>query len=340
MKVSRLLLIAVIIALGVGSMLLVNRPNTKNVTTSNTEQDIKKPIIMTTLFPFYDFTSKLVGSEAEVSLLLPPGVEPHSFEPTPQDIIKIQEADIFIYTGDIMEPWVTNIVANIPESVKVINASEGITLIKSEDDHSHDNHSHDDHSHDDHSHDDTHNNKNRVSSNLDPHFWLDFNYSIIATKNISKTISNLNIIDNTNLESNTNSLITSLEELNKEYQTTLAQCKNKTILQAGHRTFEYLANKYKLEYITTDELSPNSDTSAKDIANLINEIRITKSKTVFTEELIEPRIANTIASETGASVLELNGAHNISSDKFNSQISFVDIMKQNLENLSIGLECK
>jgi len=330
MKVSRPLLIAIIIILGVGGVLLANRPNTQNPTPNNPEQEVEKPIIVTTLFPFYNFTSQLVGDKAEVSLLLPPGVEPHSFEPTPQDIIKIQESDIFIYTGDIMEPWVADIVANIPDSVKVINASEGITFIDSTDDHSHEN----DHGHEDEK------KENKSGSNLDPHFWLDFNNAIISTQTISKAISSLNIIDSTNFENNTNTLITSLEQLDTEYKSTFDQCKNKTILQAGHRTFEYLAKKYNLQYITTEELSPNSDTSAKDIAKLIREIRENKSKTVFTEELVEPRIANTIKTETGASVLVLNGAHNISSEQFKSKISFVDIMRQNLENLSIGLECK
>ena len=328
MKSSRLLLIVILLVLGAATILFANRPNPQNNSPANTqekEQDIIKPVIVTTLFPFYDITSKLVEDKAEVSLLLPPGVEPHSFEPTPQDIIQIQEADIFIYTGDIMEPWVKDIVANIPESVKIINASEDISLIESKDD--------------DHGHEDEEK-ENESGSNLDPHFWLDFNNSIIATNTISRAISALNIVDNNNLEQNTKSIITSLEQLDTDYKTTLASCKNKTILQAGHRTFEYLSRKYKLNYITTEELSPNSDTSAQDIAKLVKEVRETKAKAIFSEELIEPRIANTIAAETGVPVLELNGAHNISAEQFKSKISFVDIMKQNLENLSIGLECK
>ena len=333
MKSSRLLLIVILLVLGAAIILFANRPTPQNDSPANTqekEQDIIKPVIVTTLFPFYDTTSKLVEGKAEVSLLLPPGVEPHSFEPTPQDIIQIQEADIFIYTGDIMEPWVKDIVANIPESVKIINASDDITLIESTDDHSHD---------DDHGHEDEEK-ENKSGSNLDPHFWLDFNNSIIATNTISRAISALNIVDNNNLEQNTKSIITSLEQLDTDYTTTLASCKNKTILQAGHRTFEYLSRKYKLTYITTEELSPNSDTSAQDISKLVKEVRETRAKAIFSEELIEPRIANTIASETGVPVLELNGAHNISAEQFKSKISFVDIMKQNLENLSIGLECK
>jgi len=332
MKASRLLLIIVLLALGAGAIVFATRPNSQN-STSNTQepaQEIIKPIIVTTLFPFYDITSQLVGENAEVSLLLPPGVEPHAFEPTPQDIIKIQEADVFIYSGDVMEPWVASIVANIPESVKVINASDGINLIESTDDHSHD----DEHGHEDEK------KENKSGSNLDPHFWLDFDNTIIATNTISKAISELNIIDNNNLEQNKTSIVTALEELDTEYSNTLAKCSNKTILQAGHRTFEYLARKYNLEYVTTEELSPNSDTSAQDIAKLVQKVRATKAKAIFSEELVEPRIANTISSETGVPVLELNGAHNISSDQFKAKTSFVDIMRKNLENLSIGLECK
>lgn len=332
MKASRLLLIIVLLALGVAAIVFATRPNSQNNTanTQEAKQEIIKPIIVTTLFPFYDITSQLVEENAEVSLLLPPGVEPHAFEPTPQDIIKIQEADVFIYSGDVMEPWVASIVANIPESVKVINASDGINLIESTDDHSHD----DEHGHEDEK------KENKSGSNLDPHFWLDFNNTIISTNTISKAISELNIVDNNNLDQNKNNIVTALEQLNTDYSNTLSKCTNKTILQAGHRTFEYLARKYNLEYVTTEELSPNSDTSAQDIAKLVQKVRETKAKAIFSEELVEPRIANTISSETGVLVLELNGAHNISSEQFQAKTSFVDIMRKNLENLSIGLECK
>jgi zinc transport system substrate-binding protein len=336
MKASRLLLIIVLLALGAGAIVFATRPNSQN-TTANTQesgQEIIKPIIVTTLFPFYDITSQLVGKNTEVALLLPPGVEPHAFEPTPQDIITIQEADVFIYSGDVMEPWVASIVANIPESVKVINASDGINLIESTDDHSHDEHGHDEHGHEDEK------KENKSGSNLDPHFWLDFNNTIIATNTISKAISELDIVDNNNLDQNKNNIVTALEHLDTDYSNTLSKCTNKTILQAGHRTFEYLARKYKLEYVTTEELSPNSDTSVKNITKLVQKVRETKAKAIFSEELVEPRIANTISSETGVPVLELNGAHNISSEQFQAKTSFIDIMKKNLENLSIGLECK
>jgi zinc transport system substrate-binding protein len=327
MKSYRFILLVILFLLGFAAIFAINKPNNTNINNNTPESKQAKPIIVTTLFPFYDITRTLIGDQADIYLLLPPGVEPHSFEPTPQDIIRIQKADIFIYTGDSMEPWVQDIITNLPKTVTVINASKGITLIEDRDDHSHGDDDHGD-------------KKNTEKLTLDPHFWLDFNNIIIATNTISESLAKLNSVDNIKLTQNTNNIINDLTQLDTDYANTLNTCRNKTIIQAGHRTFGYLARKYKLEYITTEELSPNSDTSAQDIAKLINEIRKEKAKAVFSEELIEPRIAKTISDETGAPILLLNGAHNITSDQLKNKVSFIDIMRDNLNNLSIGLDCK
>lgn len=322
MKSSRFILIIILLLLGIVATIAINRPNTDSDKNTPSNQSQEKPIIVTTLFPFYDITKTLVGDKAEVSLLLPPGIEPHAFEPTPQDIITIQESDIFIYAGDTMEPWVKDIISDLPKTVTVVNTSQGITLIESADDHGHDDE------------------KNKEKFAIDPHFWLDFNNTIIATKTISDAITSRNILDNPILVQNKDILVQNLTQLDTDYRENLSKCRNKAIVQAGHRTFGYLAKRYNVEYITTEELSPNSDTSAQDIAKLINEIKEEKAKAVFSEELIEPRIARTISDETGVPILLLNGAHNITSEQFKSEISFIDIMRENLENLSIGLDCK
>jgi zinc transport system substrate-binding protein len=327
MKSSRFILLIILLLLGIAAIFALNRPNNTIVDNKNQSKQ-QKPIIITTLFPFYDITRTLIGDQADISLLLPPGIEPHSFEPTPQDIVQIQEADIFIYTGDSMEPWVKDIINDLPKTVTIVDTSQGITLIENADDHSH-------------GHDDDHGDeKNKEKLALDPHFWLDFNNTIIATKTISDTISSKNIVDTTLLSQNRDILTRDFTQIDIDYRDTLGKCRNKTILQAGHRTFGYLAKRYNLEYITTEELSPNSDTSAQDIANLIDEVRKEKAKAIFSEELIEPRIANTISDETGVPILLLNGAHNITSDQIKNNISFITIMRENLNNLRTGLDCK
>ena len=326
MKSSRFILLIILLLLGAVAIFALNRPKDVAKDTVQIQSQTQKPIIVATLFPFYDITKTLVGDQADISLLLPPGIEPHSFEPTPQDIIQIQEADIFIYTGDIMEPWVKDIIANLPKTVTIIDASKGINLIESSEDHDHG-----------HGLDDK---KSKEKLALDPHFWLDFNNIIIATNTISDSLAQLNVLDSNSLTQNKTTLIKDLTQLDTDYANTLGNCRNKTIIQAGHRTFGYLARKYNLEYITTEELSPNSDTSAQDISKLIDEIKEEKAKAVFSEELIEPRIAKTISDETGVSILLLNGAHNITSDQLKNNISFITIMRENLNNLHIGLDCK
>jgi zinc transport system substrate-binding protein len=325
MKSSRFILLIILLLLGIAAVFALNRPNDTIVENKNPSKQ-QKPIIVTTLFPFYDITRTLIGDQAEISLLLPPGIEPHSFEPTPQDIVKLQEADIFIYTGDIMEPWVKDIISDLPKTVTIVNASNGITLIEGVDDHGHD---------DDHGDE-----KNKEKLALDPHFWLDFNNTTIATNTISQALMSLNDINKDMLNQNTSTLTQNLSQLDIDYRESLVKCRNKTIIQAGHRTFGYLAHRYNLEYITTEELSPNSDTSAQDISKLIDEIKEEKAKAVFSEELIEPRIAKTVSDETGVPILLLNGAHNITSDQLKNNISFITIMRENLNNLHIGLDCK
>ena len=93
------------------------------------KEDDAKLQIVTTLFPQYDFARQLCGDRAEITLLLPPGVESHSYEPTPADMIKINEADLFIYTGQYMEPWAEQIIEGLTsDDVTVVDASQGIQL--------------------------------------------------------------------------------------------------------------------------------------------------------------------------------------------------------------------
>lgn len=333
MKKSRLLLLFIPIILGIVAVTLVLSENRQSSPQNDISESItpEKVTIVTTLFPLYDIAKQLAADSGDVSLLLPPGVEPHSFEPTPKDITTIQNADVFIYTGNEMESWVADIVATLPSSVLVVDASKNITLIEGEE-HSHDHGEKDEHTHDEEE-------KKHEDHTLDPHFWLDFSNTITATKTISEALSSLNIFDNNTLTANTDSYIQQLQDLDTQYSTTLGTCKNRTIVQAGHRTFGYLAKKYNLEYVTTEELSPNSEPSAQDIANLIKTIRAENAQAIFSEELIEPRIAETVSNETGVPILMLNGAHNITQEQFESNVSFITIMEDNLKNLRSGLSC-
>ncbi|HEX2967394.1 MAG TPA: zinc ABC transporter substrate-binding protein [Syntrophorhabdaceae bacterium] len=289
--------------------------------------------VVTTLFPLFEFAKQIGGHKAEVTLLLPPGVEAHSFEPRPGDIIKMEAADLFIYTGDEMEPWVKRVLSGIePKRFQIIDASSGIALQETGQHHEHEsaekhaeNHSLDEKS--DHHH-----------GKLDPHIWLDFSN---AQKMVDSMTAGFVTKDPANKDfylKNASTYRAKLDSLDHRYRETMATCKKKVIIHGGHFAFNYLANRYGLIYESAYAGSPDSEPTPKRIIELKTKIRKQGLDTVFYEELVEPRMSDMIAKETGCKLLKLHGAHNVSKDEI-QDVSFIQLMEQNLENLRVGLQC-
>lgn len=283
-----------------------------------------KPVIsvVTTLFPQFDFARSIGGEYIDVTLLLPPGIEAHSFEPTPQDIVKLLKADLLLYTGELMEPWIINIIMNLEnENVMVIDLSKNIQLIEmQEDDH--------DHSHS-HSHDD---------GELDPHYWTDPNMAIIMVDTIVEAFVSIDP-DNSNIYfSNGEMLKKDLVDLDQDIREVLSKTESDTIISGGHFAFGYFAKEYNLKHLSPYKgFSPNAEPSPQSITSLINTVREKKVNAIFYEELIDPKVGRTIVEETGVELLLLHGAHNLSKDEIESGITYIEIMYQNLENLKLGL---
>jgi len=274
-----------------------------------------KVSVITTLFPYYDFARTIGGDKADVSLLLPPGVEAHSFEPKPSDILKINSADIFMYTGDFMEPWAKDILAGINnKKLSVVRAGDVINLLDGS--------------------------AEGLGSGIDPHIWLDLSNSenivdAIASAFVRKDPKNSDLYIQ-----NAHELKNELKALDDSFKTGLSNCQTKTLIYGGHYAFGYLVKRYGLDYFAAQGLAPDSEPTAQDLANLINELKKNGIKYVFYEELSSPKIAETISEETGAQLLLLNAAHNVSKDDMSKRVSFIDIMKRNLVNLRIGLQCQ
>jgi zinc transport system substrate-binding protein len=286
---------------------------------------LKKLKIVTTLFPLYDFTKNIGGKHADVSLLLPPGVEPHSFEPKPEDIARINKADVFIYTGKHMEPWAENILKGIDnKNLMVIDAGKGLTLIEETEEQGHD-----------HKHDKKH------EEELDPHIWLDFSNAQKMADAILDGIAKTDAANKDLYIKNAGGYKAKLADLDKRFKDGLSNCKSDVFIHGGHFAFGYLAKRYNLEYLPAYKgFSPNAEPTPKRLKELVDKLRKRQLKHVFYEELISPRIADTIARETGASLLRLHGAHNLTKEEMNKGLTFISIMEQNLNNLRLGLECK
>lgn len=284
----------------------------------------KKPQIITTLFPTYDFAKQIGRDKIDITLLLPPGVEPHTFEPKPQDIVKINKSDIFIYTGKDMEPWAEDLLKAIPnKNLKVVDASSGIEFISGKEVH------------------DEENNHDHHHTEKDPHIWLDFANAMIMVDTIAKALIEKDPANKDFYLKNATEYKDKLADLDNRVKETLAGAKHKTIIYGGHFTFGYFAKRYGLEYDSPYEgFSPNAQPSPKAIGELIKKLKKSQIKYIYYEELLDPKVARTISQATGAKLELLHGAHNVSKTELKEEITFIDIMDDNLKKLKEGLECR
>ncbi|MDD2851300.1 MAG: zinc ABC transporter substrate-binding protein [Desulfuromonadaceae bacterium] len=285
--------------------------------------------VVTTLFPLYDFARAVAGKAARVTMLLPPGVEPHTFEPKPEDMIRISRAGLFIYTNRYMEPWADNIITGInSKGLRVVNAGQRVTYLPGipEEEHGQKEGGKHNHHHED--------------SGMDPHIWLDF---AKASQMVESILDGFIAADPRNAvmyRQNAESLKKELAELDERYRKTLSSCETNTLLHGGHYTFGYLARRYGLTYHALSGISSDSEPSAERMALLVREIKTSGSTHLFAEELLSPRLTETLAQEANVGVLMLHGAHNLSREDFGRNVTFIDLMERNLSQLQKGLQCR
>lgn len=278
--------------------------------------------VVTTLFPLYDFARNVAGEKAEVTLLLPPGMEPHNFEPRPEDIVRISKADLFVYTNPAMEPWAADIVKGAgAKGLMVVDASRGARLLKAGEEHGHEEERH-------------------GGEGVDPHLWLDFANARVMVENIAAALAEKDPANREFYLANARGYGAKLAALDERYRAGLATCSKRVFLHGGHFAFGYLANRYGLRYESAFAVSADAEPTPAKLAKLVRQVREEGLRYIYTEELIDPRTAETIARETGASILMLHGAHTIGRDDLARGVTFISLMERNLENLRKGLQCR
>lgn len=268
--------------------------------------------MVTSLFPLYDFARQVGGDRVNVSLLLPPGVEAHNFEPKPRDLVRLNNADIFIYTGKYMEPWVDNLLRGVAsQKLLIIDASQGITLLQDNDE----------------------------EEGFDPHIWMDLSNAMKMVETIAAGLAQKDPGNKKFYLDNARAYEKQLDQLDYRFSQTLAACPQKLLIQGGHFAFGYLAKKYNLQYISAYKgFTPDAEPTARNIAEMIETIRRYNVKYIFYEELLNPRVAETLSQETGARLLKLSAAHNVTRDEMAQGITFISILENDLANLKAGLQ--
>jgi len=270
--------------------------------------------IITTIYPYKEMAQAIGGDKVEVQSLLQPGMEPHDFEPSPQDMVKVMSSNILIVNGAGMEPWVTKISGDLQKNkIQVVDQSK---VIQSE-------------------------LLNGEGHNYDPHFWLDPEIYNELSKNLSNQLSEISPENQSYFVQNYQSFNKKIENLNSDFKNAFANnnCAQNTIV-TNHAAFNYFAKRYNLKALNIHSLSPEIEPTAKDLVELKNEIGNLKVKYLFTEELVSPKTAETLANEAQIKTMTLNPLENLTDEQIQAEENYFTIMEKNLENLKIALECK
>ena len=311
-------ILSVLIPILISCFLFVGAINI-GITNNPEEKQENKIQIVATIFPVYDFAKQIAKDKADVTMLLQPGTESHNYEPSPQDIIKVQNADLFIYTGKYMETWAQNIIAPLKDKEKVVDCSKNITLDKIEEIDEEKNDEHEEHQ-------------------FETHIWTSLEYASIMCDNILEKLCKVDKKNKEYYEENAKNYKKELEKLDEQFEEVVGSAKRKKIVSASRFPFYYLAKRYGLEYEAAySSCNEETEVSAQAVAKLISTIQKENIPVIFYEELVEPQVAKTISNQTGVKMLLLHSAHNVSKEDFQNGITYLKIMKQNLLNLKEGL---
>ena len=279
--------------------------------------------IVTTIFPQYDFARSIAGKNADVSMLLPPGAEIHSYEPTPVDIRTIQSSDLFIYTGGENDKWVSDILNSMgseaPAALELINCvstvkeeqaagmqPEGIT--------------------------------SGGSSDIDEHVWTSPKNAVIITKKIAAEMERLDPQDAAAFRSNAAAYEKQLQALDDSYTRTLSSASHHTIVVGDRFPFRYLAMDYGLKYYAAfPGCSSATEPNAATIAFLTKKVKEKDIPVIFYTEMSSHKVADVIAEDTGAKEMLLHSCHNVSKKEIKEGATYLSLMEQNLKNLKKAL---
>lgn len=281
--------------------------------------------VYTSFYPIYDFTSKIGGDKIEVTNIVPTGTEPHDWEPTPKDMQAIANADMLVYNGLGMEHWVekvTNAVGN--DKLVLVESSNGINLITE--------HTDDHKEEEEHFGEDGHNHDH----DTDPHVWTSIRNAITQMENIKNALCEADSENAAYYEENFNKYKLEFEALDKEFESFIASCEKKDIIVA-HDAFSYLCKDYGLNQIAINGLSAEAEPEPSRMAEIVEFARENDIKVIFFEELVSPKVAQTIAKEIGAETMVLNPLEGLSDEEVVSGDDYLSVMRKNLEAIKKAL---
>ncbi len=273
----------------------------------------RKIAVVASIYPLYFFAERIGGDAADIYNITPAGAEPHDYEPTAQDLVRIEKSRLLIVNGGNLEAWVDRIRKNIdPHHPLVVTAGEGLT---------------------------TQQVVEHGARLIDPHVWLSPPLAGRMVAAITRAFAQVDPAHAADYQSRGAALASDIDNLDTAYRRGLADCEDHTIITA-HAAFGYLASAYHLDQLPIAGLSPDGEPSPKQLAEIAQFARRHHVQYIFFENLVSPKLAQTLATEVGAKTMILNPIEGLSAEEAAQGKTYLTEMKSNLANLRIALRCQ
>lgn len=318
-----------------------------------------RPRIAATFYPLGFLAERIGGDAVTVDVLVPPGVEPHDWEPSTRDVTRISGASLLVHQGAGFEPWLDGLLANLGnDAPPTVDATVGVELLKGNHDHAHeDEHEEDaDHANESHEAHDAHANESEddhdahaneseedahedEESTYDPHTWLDPLRFAQQARVVEAALALALPEHAAAFEARADALVADLEALDADYSAALAECEERVII-ANHDAYSYLATRYDFDVVAISGLAPEAEPDPQTVARVVDEARAHNVTIVFFEELVSPSVAQIIASEVGAETRVLSPIEGLTPDAAAQGEDYFTLQRANLANLAEAMRCQ
>lgn len=285
-----------------------------------------------TIFPQYDFLREIGGDHLDLTMLLQPGAESHSFEPTPADMIKVSDCDLFVYVGGDSDAWVETILESVDTSKKeIVTLMDCVETVAEETVEGMQTHEHEDDD-EDSDHDD------EDEEEQDEHVWTSPRNAILIVEKLRDALIELDPANKADYTVNADNYIARLQKLDASFAETVSTAKRHTIILGDRFPFRYLADAYDLDYYAAfPGCAAEAEASAQTIAFLVDKVQEEQFPVVFTIELSNGKMADSICEATGAKKRLLHSCHNVTKQDFDHHATYLSLMEQNVEVLKEAL---
>lgn len=285
--------------------------------------------IVATVFPAYDFARQIAGDDGNVTLLIPPGSEAHSYEPTPQDIIRIQGCDLLVCNGGESEAWLDEILGGMGNEIPTVVMLDCVDALTEEDKDGMQVHEHHDHDHDHDEHED---------EEYDEHVWTSPVNAQLICRAISAALCQADPAHASDYAARCVDYCAELQELDADFRGVIANAKRHTLIFADRFPVRYFVEEYGLDYFAAfPGCADDAEPSARTVAFLIDRVREEQAPAVLYIEFSNQKMADIVCEDTGCEKLLFNSCHNVTADQLRGGVTYLELMRGNLETVKEAL---